>query len=69
LKEGAMKEKESLELHVMWHLDALLHIFPITIVTTVDTLGRINAAPYSLVLPFCFSAKNPQMLLKKLQAS
>lgn len=56
-------QKESLELHVMWHLDALLHIFPITIVTTVDTYGRINAAPYSLVMPFCSSPKNPQMLL------
>ncbi len=56
-------KKESLELHVMWHVDALLHIFPITIVSTVDTRGRINAAPYSLVLPFCSSPKNPQILL------
>ncbi|MBW1856029.1 MAG: flavin reductase family protein [Deltaproteobacteria bacterium] len=56
-------QKESVELHVMWHIDALLHSFPITIVTTIDGQGRINAAPYSLVVPFCSSPKNPQMLL------
>jgi len=56
-------KKESAELHVMWHIDALMHLYPVTIVTTVDTIGRINAAPYSLVLPFCSSPKNPQMLL------
>ncbi|MCX5894988.1 MAG: flavin reductase, partial [Proteobacteria bacterium] len=56
-------EKESLDLHIMWHVDALLHAFPITIVTTVNKEGSINAAPYSLVVPFCSSPKNPQMLL------
>lgn len=56
-------KKESAELHVMWHIDALMHLYPVTIVTTIDTMGRINAAPYSLVLPFCSSPKNPQMLL------
>jgi len=55
--------KESLNLHVMWHVGELLHAFPITIVTTMDEEGRINAAPYSLVVPFCSSPKNPQMLL------
>lgn len=58
-----MTEKESLELATMWHVDALLQAYPIAIVTTMDRAGRINAAPYSLVLPFCSSAKNPQMLL------
>ena len=45
-----MTEKESLELATMWHVDALLQVFPITIVTTIDREGRINAAPYSLLL-------------------
>jgi flavin reductase (DIM6/NTAB) family NADH-FMN oxidoreductase RutF len=58
-----MTEKMSLELDTMWHVDALLQVFPITIVTTIDREGKINAAPYSLVLPFCSSSKNPQMLL------
>jgi flavin reductase (DIM6/NTAB) family NADH-FMN oxidoreductase RutF len=56
-------KKESIELHVMWHIDSLLHPYPVTIVTTVDAEGRLNAAPYSLVVPFCSSPKNPQMLL------
>jgi flavin reductase (DIM6/NTAB) family NADH-FMN oxidoreductase RutF len=56
-------KKESAELHVMWHVNCLLHAFPITIVTTIDAPGRINAAPYSLVIPFCSSPQNPQMLL------
>jgi len=56
-------QKESIELHVMWHINALMHSFPITLVTSIDEQGRLNAAPYSLVIPFCSSPKNPQMLL------
>jgi len=56
-------EKKSIELHVMWHINALMHPYPVTLVTSVDIEGRINAAPYSLVIPFCSSPKNPQMLL------
>ena len=56
-------QKKSIELHVMWHINSLVHSFPITLVTTMDVQGRINAAPYSLVIPFCSSPKNPQMLL------
>jgi len=56
-------EKESIDLKVMWHIDAVLHIFAVTIVTSVNQEGKINAAPYSLVLPFCSSPKNPQILL------
>ena len=56
-------KKESMEIHVMWHIDALIHLFPVTIVTTVDNEGKVNTAPYSLVVPFCSSPKNPQILL------
>jgi len=55
--------KQSIDLHVMWHIDAVMHLFPVTIVTSVDQHGMVNAAPYSLVVPFCSSPKNPQMLL------
>jgi len=55
-------KKESMEMHVMWHIDALIHLFPITIVTTVDDEGKVNTAPYSLVVPFCSSPRNPQIL-------
>lgn len=56
-------KKESIDLHVMWHIDSLLQPYPISIVTTVDANGSVNAAPYSLILPYCSSPKNPQMLL------
>ena len=56
-------EKKSIELHIMWHINSLMHTFPVTLVTSMDLQGRINAAPYSLVIPFCSSPKNPQMLL------
>jgi flavin reductase (DIM6/NTAB) family NADH-FMN oxidoreductase RutF len=56
-------KKESIDLHVMWHIDVLMQAYPVTIVTTVDESGKLNAAPYSLVLPYCSSPKNPQMLL------
>ncbi len=56
-------QKKSIELHVMWHINSLIHSFPITLVTSIDVQGRMNAAPYSLVMPFCSSPKNPQMLL------
>ena len=56
-------KKESIDLHVMWHIDVLLQAYPVSIVTTVNSTGKLNAAPYSLVLPYCSSPKNPQMLL------
>ena len=56
-------KKETIDLRVMWHIDVLLQAYPVTIVTTVDKEGKLNVAPYSLVLPYCSSPKNPQMLL------
>jgi flavin reductase (DIM6/NTAB) family NADH-FMN oxidoreductase RutF len=55
--------KKSTELDVMWHIDAMLHAFPVTIVTTINKKEGINAAPFSLVVPFCSSPQNPQILL------
>src|SRR5210317_2250675 len=56
-------KKNKLELSVMWHISALLHPFPVTIVTSVDINANINAGAYSLILPFCSASTNPQMLL------
>ena len=58
-----MQAKKRIELPVMWHISALLHPFPVTIVTTLDKSDRVNAGAYSLVLPFCSNSKNPQILL------
>jgi len=47
----------------MWHLYSAIITFQIAIVTTVDSKGRVNAAPFGLILPFCSSPEKPQMLL------
>lgn len=49
-------KKENLNLHVMWHIDAVLHQFPVTIVTTTETAGKINAATF---FPVVNRRKNP----------
>ncbi len=55
--------KTEVTLDFMWHLGQVVIPFPVTIVTTVDVQGRINAAPFGLVLPFSSDAQKPQMLL------
>lgn len=47
----------------LWHLNDAMLVFQITIVTTVNRQGQVNAAPFGLVFPFCSSAHHPQMLL------
>ncbi len=47
----------------MWHLNNVIIAFQVTIVTTVDGEGRVNAAPFGLVLPFSSSPENPQMMV------
>jgi len=55
--------KKEITPEFMWHLDQLVLTFQVAIVTTVDEHGRVNAAPFGLVLPFCSDPENPQMLL------
>lgn len=45
--------KKSIKIEMLWYLDKLIFPFPVTIITTVDKEGRVNAAPYSLVIPYC----------------
>jgi len=47
----------------LWHLGQVVFTFQATIITTVDVLGRINAAPYGLVFPFNTGIGTPQMLV------
>jgi flavin reductase (DIM6/NTAB) family NADH-FMN oxidoreductase RutF len=55
--------KTSIEIHAIWHTDKFMQPMPVTIITTFDKQGRLNAAPYSLVVPFCESPKQPQVLV------
>jgi len=38
-------------------------VFQVTLVTSVDTEGRVNAAPFGLVLPYSGTPERPQILL------
>lgn len=55
--------KKEIKPDFMWHLNEAIIAFQVAIVTTVDKAGRVNAAPFGLILPFCSSPTNPQMLL------
>jgi flavin reductase (DIM6/NTAB) family NADH-FMN oxidoreductase RutF len=56
-----MKKKRDLD--IMWHDTALIHPLPVTIVTSIDSSGAVNAGAFSLVLPYCVTPQNPQILL------
>ena len=56
-------KKESAELHVMWHVNCLLHAFPITIVTTINTKGRIILLHIPWSSPFARLRRIPRCLL------
>jgi flavin reductase (DIM6/NTAB) family NADH-FMN oxidoreductase RutF len=45
----------------LWHLDEVVLCFQTTIITTVDSDGRVNAAPFGLVYPFS-TGSSPQLL-------
>ena len=47
----------------MWHLNSVIIAFQVAIVTTIDSEGWVNAAPFGLILPFCVSPDKPQILL------
>jgi flavin reductase (DIM6/NTAB) family NADH-FMN oxidoreductase RutF len=55
--------KKEITPEFMWHLNNVILTFQVAIVTTIDGEGRVNAAPFGLILPFCSSPDNPQMLL------
>jgi len=47
----------------LWHLDKLCICFQVTIITTMDAEGRVNAAPFGLVLPYSGDPERPQMMV------
>ena len=58
-----LPEKEEVRIRPFWYSD--FFIFPklITIVTTLDKHGRINAGPYSHIMQYDVMHKNPRILL------
>jgi len=55
--------KQEIDLGFLWHLGQVIFTFQTAIVTTLDSQGQVNAAPFGLVFPFSSSAESPQMML------
>jgi flavin reductase (DIM6/NTAB) family NADH-FMN oxidoreductase RutF len=58
-----MSEKTSIDVKMFWYTHILVIPKFVSIVTTIDKAGAINAAPYSLGTPFNIGKKHPQILL------
>jgi flavin reductase (DIM6/NTAB) family NADH-FMN oxidoreductase RutF len=58
-----LRMKKEIKIKPFWYSD--VWIFPklITIITTLDTQGRINAAPYSHIMQYDVMHKRPRMML------
>jgi flavin reductase (DIM6/NTAB) family NADH-FMN oxidoreductase RutF len=61
--------KKEAKIKPFWYSD--LWIFPklITVITTLDEQGRVNAAPYSHIMQYDVMPRNPRMLLGFRQTS
>ena len=58
-----MGEKKSIDIKMFWYTNILVIPKFVTIVTTLDKEGMINAAPYSLGTPFDVGKSHPQIIL------
>ena len=59
----AMDSKKSVGVKTFWYTDILVIPKLVTIVTTINGDGIVNAVPYSLGTPYNLVEKKPQMLL------
>lgn len=64
-----MDSKKSVGVKTFWYTDILVMPKLVTIVTTINGDGIVNAAPYSLGTPYNLVEKKPQMLLGMRKAS
>lgn len=55
--------KKEAKIRPFWYSDVWLFPKLITIITTLDKQGRINAAPYSHIMQYDVMAKNPRMIV------
>ncbi|WP_101759029.1 flavin reductase [Oceanicoccus sp. KOV_DT_Chl] len=61
--------KKEIKIKPFWYSD--IWVFPklITIITTLDKNGRVNAAPYSHIMQYDVMQKNPRMMIGLRQGS
>jgi len=58
-----MGAKKSVPVKAFWFTDAVVIPKFVTIITTIDDRGQVNAAPYSLGTTYNVGKKNPQILM------
>ena len=61
--------KKEAKIRPFWYSDVWLFPKIITIITTLDKKGRVNAAPYSHIMQYDVMPKNPRMILGFRQSS
>lgn len=61
--------KKEAKIKPFWYSDVWLFPKIITIITTLDENGRINAAPYSHIMQYDVMPKNPRMIVGFRQSS
>lgn len=55
--------KKKVKIRPFWYSDIWLFPKLITVITTLDSQGRINAVPYSHIMQYDVMAKNPRMIV------
>ena len=61
--------KKEAKIKPFWYSDIWLFPKIITIITTLDENGRVNAAPYSHIMQYDVMPKNPRMIVGFRQSS
>jgi len=61
--------KKEAKIRPFWYSDIWLFPKLITIITTLDRQGRVNAAPYSHIMQYDVMPKNPRMIIGFRQTS
>ncbi|MBT8423325.1 MAG: hypothetical protein HKN56_02910 [Gammaproteobacteria bacterium] len=56
-------KKEEVKIRPFWYSDIWLFPKLITVITSLDKEGRVNAAPYSHIMQYDVMAKNPRMIV------
>jgi flavin reductase (DIM6/NTAB) family NADH-FMN oxidoreductase RutF len=57
------KNKEEIKIKPFWYSDIWMFPKMITIITSLDKEGRVNAAPYSHIMQYDVMQKNPRMMI------
>ena len=57
------RKKEEIKIRPFWYSDIWLFPKLITIITSLDKQGRVNAAPYSHIMQYDVMQKHPRMII------